>query len=113
LRGFSEPLHYRGRDSRLARKDGWFEFRMKSADAPLTLQATYGGDERNRRFRILVEGMLIATQRLDGEHPGTFIERGYPIPVELTRGKDAIVVRFEAEKDYGTGPVYGCRLLAL
>jgi hypothetical protein len=51
LRGVSEPLHYRGRDSRLARKEGWFEFRMKTAAAPLTLQATYGGDERNRRFR--------------------------------------------------------------
>jgi len=112
LTGPSETLLYRGRDSRLARKGGWFEFRMKCAHGPMTLQATYRGDERNRRFRVLVGGVAIATQRLDGERGERFFEQDYAIPVALTEGKQAVVVRFEADRDFATGPVYACRMLA-
>jgi hypothetical protein len=109
--GPSETILYRGRNSRLARKGGWFEFRMKCADEPLTLQAVYRGDERNRVFRILVDGAAIGAQRLDGDRGGVFFDQNYAIPIELTRGKRWIVVRFEADPDFGTGPVYECRVL--
>ena len=110
--GPSETLLYRGRNSRLARKGGWFEFRMKCGPGPLSLQSVYRGDERNRRLRVLVEGTAIASERFDGDRGALFLEQSYAIPIELTGGKSFIVVRFEADKDFGTGPIYGCRLLA-
>ena len=111
LAGISETILYRGRTSRLARKEGWFAFRMASEPGPLILQATYHGQERNRRFRILVDGAPIASQRLDGNRGETFFDVNYAIPPELTRDKRSILVRFEADRELGTGPVYGCRLL--
>jgi hypothetical protein len=110
--GPSETLRYRGRNSRLARKGGWFEFRMKCGEGPLSLQSVYRGDERNRRLLVLVEGTAIASERFDGDRGDAFIEQSYEIPIELTRGKSSVVVRFEADEDFGTGPIYGCRLLA-
>jgi hypothetical protein len=111
LVGPSETLRYRGRDSRLARKGGWFEFRMQCAEGPMTVQAMYRGDERNRRFRVLVDGVAIASERLEGARGECFFEQDYPVPVELTRGKRTVIVRFEADRDFGTGPVYACRML--
>jgi hypothetical protein len=101
---------YRRRGSRDARVEGFFQFRMKSGPGPLVLQATYWGDERNRLFNILVDGKVVATQKLQGEQPGAFMERDYPIPVALTQGKDSVLVRFEPVGDHSAGPVFACRL---
>jgi hypothetical protein len=109
----SETLLYRGRSARLARGGAWFEFRMKVTEGPLMLQTTYWGDERNRAFRILVDGVPIASQRLNGERSMVFFDQDYLIPVELTRGKASVIVRFEPEEGFSAGPVYECRMLPL
>src|SRR5882672_1750943 len=111
LTGPSETIVYRGRDSRLARKGGWIEFRLKAGAGPQTLQAVLRGDERKRRFCVLVDGTAIATQRLDGERGARFFDQAYPIPEELTRGKSAVTVRIEADPDFSTGPLYTWRML--
>jgi hypothetical protein len=111
LTGPSETIVYRGRDSRLARKGGWIEFRLKTGTGPQTLQAVLRGDERKRRFRVLVDGTAIATQQLDGERGAVFFDQDYPIPEELTRGKAAVTVRIEADPDFSTGPLYAWRML--
>ena len=108
----SYPVSYRGRNGRDARTGGFFSFRMKCTDAPLLLQASYWGEERNRDFHISVDGERIARVKLDGSHPGVFIDREYAVPERLTRAKASVVVRFEPETGFTAGPVFGVRLFA-
>jgi hypothetical protein len=108
----SYPVVYRGRNGRDARSGGFFEFTMKTRPGPLVLQSTYWGEERNRQFKILVDGVVIAQERLIGERPGEFFERDYPIPPELTQGKTEIRVRFEPETGVSAGPSFGVRLFS-
>jgi len=106
----SYPVVYRGRNGRDARSGGYFQFRLKTRPGPLVLQATYWGEERNRSFKILVDGVPIAADQLTGDHEGAFFERDYPIPLALTQGKATIVVRFAPDPDHTAGPVFGVRL---
>jgi hypothetical protein len=55
---------------------------------------------------------VIGSERFDGDRGAVFVEQDYAIPIELTRGKSSVVIRFAADQDFGTGPIYGCRLLA-
>jgi len=107
----SYPVVYRGRNGRDARSGGFFEFTMRTRPGPLLLRATYWGEERRRSFRILVDGTPIATERLDGDGPGEFIDRDYLLATSLTADKARITVRFEPEPGHSAGPVFGCRLL--
>jgi len=109
----SYPVSYRGRNGRDARTGGYFSFRMKCGPGPLALQATYWGEERNRDFRISVDGERIAHVTLEGTHPGIFIERDYPVPERLTRGKSSVLVRFEPKRGHTAGPVFGVRLFRI
>jgi len=103
----SYPVSYRGKHGRDARTGGFFEFKAKVVDEPLTLKATYWGQERKRLFHILVDGTRIASETLGYDKMGEFIERDYPIPKELLKGKASISVRFEPEKGNTAGPVFG------
>jgi DUF1680 family protein len=107
----SYPVSYRGRMGRDARTGGYFSFRMKCGPGQLVLQATYWGEERNRDFHISIDGERVARVKLDGGHPGEFIDREYPLPERLTGGKrGTVVVRFEPEPGHTAGPVFGVRL---
>jgi DUF1680 family protein len=106
----SYPVSYRGRMGRDAHTGGFFSFRLKSADGPLVLQASYWGEERNRDFTILVDGVRIARVKLSAAYPGQFFDEDYPVPPELTRGKQALVVRFEPAPGHTAGPVFGVRM---
>jgi DUF1680 family protein len=103
----SYPVIYRGRNGRDARSGGYFQFHMKVRPGPMTLRTTYWGEERNRAFRILVDGTSIAHQTLDGEHPGVFFDQDYPIPPALTAGKTSVLVRFDPDPDHTAGPAFG------
>lgn len=104
----SYPLSYRNKPGRDARTEGFFEFKMKVTDEPLTLRATYWGEESKRIFYILVDGQKIATENLGYKKQGEFVERDYPIPMELLKGKASVTIRFEPEKGNTAGPVFGC-----
>ena len=108
----SYPVVYRVRRGRDARTGGFFAFRMRVRSGPLVLQATYWGDERNRHFHILIDGVRIATQKLDANQPGEFIDIDYAIPEALTRDKASVQVRFDPEPGRTAGPVFGCRIFA-
>lgn len=109
--GKSEAVLYRGRNGRLARGGASFEFRMRASGKPTVLQATYWGKQRNSRFRILVDGVRVASDSINGLGPVGFVDRSYKLPEELLRGKQFVVVRFEPEENAGAGPVFECRML--
>jgi uncharacterized protein len=111
----SYPVVYRGRQGRDARTRGFFSFDMKTQRdgkemGSLILQATYWGSENNRVFDILVDGVAIAHERLTGRQPGAWVDVDYPIPLELTKGKAKITIRFDPKEGKTAGPVFGCRL---
>ena len=50
----------------------------------------------NRTFDILIDGHRIATQKLNASKPGQFVDVTYDIPVDLTKGKQKVTVKFQA-----------------
>jgi DUF1680 family protein len=108
----SYAVVYRGRAGRDARSGGFFECNMNARPGPLTLQATYWGEERDRRFSIHVNGAIVAGEQLSGGGPSEFIEREYSISATLTNEKAVLRIRFEPETGFSAGPVFGLRLYA-
>lgn len=105
--------HY-GRRWRDAFDGGWFEFDMAvDPDAAMTLLCTYwGGDGPGRNFDIVIDGTPVGFESLSAEAPGQFFERTYRIPVEITRGKKTVAVRFDARDGQTAGGLFGeCRML--
>ncbi|MHB8971360.1 MAG: glycoside hydrolase family 127 protein [Pirellulaceae bacterium] len=102
-----------GRKWRHAVDGGWFAFEMRvDGAAPNELLATYWGSEMgSRTFEILVDGSKIAAQKLLNDRPGQFFDVAYPIPAELTTGKQQVTVRFQAQPDNFAGGLFGCRIL--
>ena len=91
----------------------WFSYEVKTLpDQPLQLACTFWGSESGgREFDMVVDGKIIATQKLKNDQPGDFFEATYPIPVELTHGKTTIVVKFAAHSGKIAGGVFGVRVL--
>jgi hypothetical protein len=106
----SYAVRYRGRSGRDARSGGFFECTVRTKPGPLTLQAVYWGEERDRRFTISVDEQLLAREQLDGAVPGKFFERDYPIPATLSAGKQELRIRIEPEPGVSAGPLFGLRL---
>jgi DUF1680 family protein len=106
----SYPETYRGRNGRDARSGGYFEFTMQTRPGHLVLMATYWGDERGQDFDLLVDSVLLASQRLKSDKPGKFFDVEYPVPEVLTKGKAKIRVRFVPRNNSTAGPVFGVRL---
>jgi DUF1680 family protein len=106
----SYAVVYRGRTGRDARSGGFFECVMKARPGALILQSTYWGEERDRRFTILVDGVNVAGEQLNGAGPSDFVERDYLIPASLTKSKPLLRIRFEPESGFSAGPVFGLRL---
>ena len=93
--------------------DGWFGWDLQVLpDAPMVLCCTYwGSDVPPRTFDVLVGGEKIATQQLNSDRPGSYIDIEYAIPEALTRGKTAVAVRFQAHPGNTAGGVFGCAIL--
>jgi hypothetical protein len=102
-----------GRGWRHASDGGWFSYDLKvSPEAAQELLVSYwGSDGGGRVFDILLDGQKIATQRLEGNRPGSFHDEVYPIPAELLRGKEKAVVRFQAHPNATAGGAFEVRVL--
>ena len=109
---FHTPCHTVSGPGAMRGPAGSWSLTPPCGEEPLVLRATYWGGERDRVFHIEVDGRRIATQRLQGEHPGEFIERDYCLPLDLVQGKDRVRIRFQPETGHTAGPVFGCRVLA-
>ena len=102
---------WEGKRLRSASRNGWFSYDLKvAADKPMTLVCTYRGNEGPRRgFDILVDGEKIATQTLE-IHPTEYFDIEYPLPENLTRGKERITVKFQGLPNSGVGAVVDVRI---
>jgi DUF1680 family protein len=110
----TETGEFAGRKWRHALNGGRFEFRMKTLpDVPMELLCTYwGSDAGGREFDILIDGTKIADQRLENNRPGEFFNVAYPIPADLTKGKETVTVRLQAKPGRICGGLFGpCRML--
>lgn len=111
----TRPVRLMGRAGRSARR--WFSFDLPIDPAhPLKLIVTYHSEEREARtFEILVDGVRIAEQKIERYRPGSssgrFFDAEYPIPAELTQGKQKITIRFQGLGESGTASVFGVRLV--
>ncbi len=105
--------HHLDRGWRDAREGGWFSYELKvPPDRPVNLLVTYWGEETGpRTFDILIDGQKIATQTLRQDKPGEFFDLEYRIPVELTRGKEKVTVRFQAHPDNLAGGIFDLRIV--
>ena len=96
-----------------ARGGGWFSYDMKVLpDQPVSLIVTYwGGDSGNRVFDILIDGRKIATQKLNSPKPGEFMDVTYVVPVDMTKGKEKVTVKFQGHTGSMAGGIFGCRVV--
>ncbi|MBB3912570.1 glycoside hydrolase family 127 protein [Sphingomonas desiccabilis] len=91
---------------------GFFEFDLAVAPGPLALQVAYGGGQRDKDFRIMIDGKQLVRERLSGEGTSTRNVQTYTLPMEMTRGKSKIRVRFESDAWQGV-EVYTARTMRL
>jgi len=92
---------------------GWFSYRMHLDDKqPLELACKYwGSDNGPRVFDILIDGTVIATEKLAAKHLGEFYYATYPIPLALVKGKNTVTVRFQAKPRNRAGGIFDCRMV--
>lgn len=101
-----------GRKGREARRNNYFSFEMKvEQDIALNLLLTYIGDDKDRKWDILVDGVKIQTVEWPGGKTGVFYDVEYAIPADLLKGKTSITVRMEANYGKTAGRVFGVRMV--
>lgn len=102
-----------GINGREVRAGGFFSFDMKTDPAQKNiLLLTYLGDDKDRKFDILVNGKLLKTEELTGAATGKFYDREYAIPAELLENKTNISVRIESNYGKTAGRIFGVRILS-
>lgn len=109
----SEDGHWSARQWRHSR-GGWFSYQLKVLpDAQMTIQCSYWGAETGRRtFDILIDDQLLARQGISGKGRPGFIDVEYPIPPQMTAGKESVRVKFRAiDAQNIAGGLFGCRML--
>jgi uncharacterized protein len=109
----SDPVEALGRKLRHAYDGGWFSYEMKVDPVKSNeLLCTWWGSETGERsFDILVDDTKIATQKLLSNKPGQFWDAIYPIPGELTQGKEKVTIKLQAQPGNFAGGLFGSRIL--
>lgn len=101
------------RKGRFATNGGWFAYQMKVDPAEtVALAVTYwGGVWHERVFDIMIDGVLLETQKLLTNRPGDFFERYHEIPPSMTLGRNMVTVRFQSRPGDTAGAVFGLRMM--
>src|SRR5690625_3139439 len=115
--GYRNLLDRRWRD---ARDGGFVSYQMRvNPEEENKLMLTYfGGDHDQmidgktfkREFELMIDGEVIATEKLERSGDDLF-DKTYPIPLELTKGKEQVEVKFQAGKEKIAGALYGVRTI--
>jgi hypothetical protein len=91
----------------------WFSFDLPvDAAHPLALVVTYSNHENAaRHFDVLVDGVRLAQQTVEGGTPLQFNDVEYPLPADLLADKQKITVRFQAGTGSEIAAVFGLRIV--
>ncbi|MBT2719956.1 glycoside hydrolase family 127 protein [Bacillus sp. ISL-46] len=116
--GYFNVVEKSWRDSR---GEGFFSYEMLvEPDKKMYLQVTYfGGDKTlfadgkkyERDFEIVIDGQLVATQKLEGNHSDGLFNIYYEIPLTVTEGKQQVEVKFQSGEGKAAGGVYEVRVI--
>ncbi len=102
---------HRGVKWRDARDGGFMEFDMEVAsEQSCRLELTYWGDDAgNREFDILIDGKIIATQKLERNARGKFFNVSHDI--ENTGKKSKVRVRLQPHTGKWAGGLFGAKTI--
>jgi len=97
---------------RSAENGGYLSFEMKTDPTNQnTLINTYWGmDNRGRIFDIYADNVKVATEDLNKFKENKFYNISYDLPIELTKGKSKVTIKFVAKTGNSAGPVYLVRM---
>jgi Cu/Ag efflux protein CusF len=88
--------------------DDWLSYDLAvDPQKPTTLSCVYWGSDVGRKFDLEADGKVIATQELEMPKPSMFFRVDYPIPAELTKGKDKVTITFRKVSGL-VGGVFRC-----
>lgn len=105
----SDALGINGREARAA---NYFAFDMKVDNAVNnSLLLVYIGDDKDRKYDILIDGKLFQTIDWKGGEGNKFYNMEYPIPSALITGKTKITIRVEANYGKTAGRIFGVRII--
>ena len=90
-----------------ALSDGWFSYDM-AVDNTVTnyLKVKYFSGDVGRRFKIFVDGEVLADVTLENPYPNNFYDVYYEIPQEMIGDKNKITVKFQAETGSFAGGIF-------
>jgi hypothetical protein len=101
-----------GRTGREARRENNFSYTMKvNPGAANILLLTYIGDDKDRKFDVLVEGTKIAYVEWNGGITGKFYDNEYIIPAEVIGNKTSVTIKIDACHGKTAGRIFGSRIL--
>jgi DUF1680 family protein len=91
----------------------WFSYELKDAEHQAkTLRLSLSTLDAGRKFRLLVNGVLIADIELKKDAADEIYTQDFALPSELVRDSGGkLTVRFEAQPGSMAGGLYGVRLL--
>jgi hypothetical protein len=101
-----------GRAGREARSNNNFTYTMKvNPGAVNILLLTYIGDDKDRKFDVLADGVKIAYVEWNGGTTGKFYDNEYVIPSEIIGNKTSVNIKIDANHGRTAGRIFGCRIL--
>lgn len=115
--GYLNVVQKRWRD---VRDEGYFKYDMTvKPDQQMYLQVTYYGDNKyifidgrsfTKEFDIYIDNTFLVNQQFNGKDK-SLIDIYYEIPLELTKGKQKVEVKFQCAKGKMAGPIFGIRMM--
>jgi uncharacterized protein len=101
-----------GRTGREARPDNNFTFTMKvNPGTANILLLTFIGDDKDRRFDVLVDDVKIACVEWNGGTTGKFYDNEYVIPADIIGNRNSVTIKIDASHGRTAGRIFGCRIL--
>jgi hypothetical protein len=101
-----------GRPGREVRRDNYFTYTMKvNPGVANILLLTYIGDDKNRKFDVLADGVKIANVEWNGGITGKFYDNEYVIPADIIGNKTSVTIKIEANYGRTAGRIFGSRIL--
>ncbi len=108
--GSSAGVH-QNRHWRTATK--WFSYDLRDPNKKAKkLRLTYFGQDRGRKFNVIIDNEIIAIVELTGAEGNQFFDVDYDIPSEIIENSDGILeLKFEAVDNRIAGGIYYLRLM--